>query len=148
MRFPNGVKTYLAIVHGHPEFDERRIDAPIGVLREEPTRQLGVIDTGQRAATHVRVLDRSADAALLRVRIETGRTHQIRIHLASIGHPLYGEDWYREPRCREHPRQALHAWRVEFADAGEPQSIESPWPEDLRALTRRLQLASPDAASS
>lgn len=147
MRHPNGEKTYLAIVHGRVGLDEQRIEAPIGVLREKPSRQLGVTDDGQRAVTHLRVLDRTADASLLRVRIETGRTHQIRIHLASIGHPLYGEDWYCAAACREHPRQVLHAWRLSFADAGEPRSIESPWPEDLRALTEHLQLASPDTAS-
>lgn len=148
MRHPNGEKTYLAIVHGPVEFDEQRIDRPIGVLRETPSRQLGVTQEGQRAVTQLHVLDRTTDASLLRVRIETGRTHQIRIHLASIGHPLYGEDWYCEPRCREHSRQALHAWRVEFADAGDPRSIESPWPDDLRALGRRLQLEAPDLPSS
>jgi 23S rRNA-/tRNA-specific pseudouridylate synthase len=148
MRYPNGVKTYLAIVHGRIGFDERRIEAPIGVLREEPSRQLGVTTDGQRAVTQVHVLDRTKDAGLLRVRIETGRTHQIRIHLASIGHPLFGEDWYREPRCREHPRQALHALRVEFGDAGLTQSIESPWPDDLRALTERLRLKAPTEPST
>jgi len=142
MQFPNGTKTYLAIVHGKVDFDERRIEAPIGVVSETPSRQLGVVVGGQRAATVVHVLDRSRTAGLLRVRIETGRTHQIRIHLGSLGHPLFGEDWYREPKCSAHPRQALHAWRVEFGDDESPQSIESPLPEDLRTLIddQRLKL--------
>lgn len=141
MRYPNGTKTYLAIVHGAVEFEQRRIDAPIGVLAEEPTRQLGLVADGKRAVSEVSVLCRGANASLLEVRIETGRTHQIRIHLASLGHPLIGEGWYREPKCELHPRQALHAWRAEFADEEEPRRLECPPPSDLTELMESLDLA-------
>ena len=140
MRYPSGTKTYLAIVHGRAEFDERRIDAPIGVVTEQPVRQLGIRADGQRAVSEVHVLGRGDESSLLRVRIETGRTHQIRIHLSSIGHPLFGEDWYREPRCVAHQRQALHAWRLEFADEDEPRVIECPLPDDLLRLMESLEL--------
>lgn len=140
LRYPNGTKTYLAIVHGVVGFEERRIDAPIGVLTEEPTRQLGLDPGGKRAVSEVRLLCRGAHTSLLEVRIETGRTHQIRIHLASLGHPLIGEDWYTDPKCELHPRQALHAWRVEFADEEHPRSMECPLPLDLTALMQSLGL--------
>lgn len=143
MQFPNGTKTYLAVVHGQVELAEQRIDAPIGVLREEPSRHLGLTTTGQRAVSNLRVLDRTDDASLLRVRIETGRTHQIRIHLTSIGHALFGEDWYREPKCTAHPRQALHAARIDLLDDEDPLTIASPLPEDLRVLLRELGLKLP-----
>ncbi|MFT7678683.1 MAG: RluA family pseudouridine synthase [Planctomycetota bacterium] len=140
MRYPNGTKTYLAIVHGVVEFEQRRVDAAIGVVTDEPTRQLGLVADGKRAVSEVRVLARGANASLLEVRIETGRTHQIRIHLASLGHPLIGEDWYREPKCEVHPRQALHAWRLEFADEEEPRRLECPLPHDIVELMTSLGL--------
>ncbi len=143
MRHPNGTKTYLALVHGCVDFEERTIDAPIGVLPELPGRQLGIVDSGKRAVTTVQVLGRGEGASLLRVRIETGRTHQIRIHLASLAHPVLGEEWYRTPASEAHHRQGLHAWRVEFQDAGAPGCIECPLPDDLVQLAYRVGLEPP-----
>ena len=143
MAHPNGTKTYLAVVHGQVAFHERRIDAPIGVVRTTPHRQLGVCDHGKRAVSRVRRLALGPASSLVRVQIETGRTHQIRIHLASMGHPLLGDDWYGEPGPRTHHRQALHAWRVEFQQGPEPRRIESQVPPDLRALMGREGIAPP-----
>jgi 23S rRNA-/tRNA-specific pseudouridylate synthase len=143
MLFPNGRKTYLAMVHGRVEFDARRIEEPIGVVSEQPTRQLGLRTDGQRAVTVVQVLSRGDDSSLLRVNIETGRTHQIRIHLSALGHPLLGEDWYRAPKSTTHVRQALHAWRMEFADGGAPAGFHCPLAADLKALACARDLALP-----
>ena len=134
MAFPRGTKTYLAIVHGTVDFESRRIDAPIGVVSASPHRQLGICSHGKRAISEVRRLATGQDCCLVQVQIETGRTHQIRIHLASVGHPLIGEDWYADDRFRAHHRQALHAWRVDFQDSVEPRRLESPLPRDMRAL--------------
>lgn len=138
MAFPNGRKTYQAIVHGRASFEAKRIDSPIGVVSTDPVRELGVTDGGKRAVTEVRCLARGADASLLEVQIETGRTHQIRIHLASIGHPVIGDDWYGGRESSAHPRQALHAWRLEFRD-GEPNpSFECGLPEDMLGLAAQV----------
>ncbi|MFT5079671.1 MAG: 23S rRNA-/tRNA-specific pseudouridylate synthase [Planctomycetota bacterium] len=143
MAFPNGTKTYLALVHGRVEFEARRIDAPIAVVSTSPHRQLGICEHGKRAVSEVRRLVLGHEASLVQVQIETGRTHQIRIHLASIGHPLLGEDWYAKSDPRAHHRQALHAWRVEFEDDPEPRRIESPLPGDLRELMQREGIVFP-----
>ncbi len=143
MAFPTGRKTYLAIVHGCVEFETKRIEDPIGVVSSDPVRQLGIHPEGRHAATNLRLLEHGPKSSLLEVQIETGRTHQIRIHLASIGHPLFGEDWYAPDRPREHHRQALHAWRVDFSDNQMPNRIQSDVPCDLADLIRHLGMRGP-----
>ncbi len=98
-------------------------------------------DEGRRAVTHYRVVERFGNVAtLLACWLETGRTHQIRIHLAEIGHPVVGEAVYRprtQPRCKAHfQRQALHAQTLGFAHplTGEAVRVEAPMPEDMAAL--------------
>ncbi|MDF1836903.1 MAG: RNA pseudouridine synthase [Planctomycetota bacterium] len=143
MAFPNGRKTYLAVVHGQADFEAKRIESPIGVVATEPVRQLGVHPEGQRAASGLRLVAHGTDSSLLQVEIETGRTHQIRIHLASIGHPLFGEEWYAPERSREHGRQALHAWRLDFLDDNQPGQIQCELPPDLVGLLARLGIRWP-----
>lgn len=140
MTWPRCVKSYLAVVHGIPDRDQIHQDAPIGVHPGDAQRGLGVNPDGRAASTHFEILARGKDLSLARVRIETGRTHQIRIHAAAMGHPLVGEEWYRDPPCRLHPRQALHAHRLKFRDGDEPRVFEAPVPEDLRHLCERLGL--------
>lgn len=142
LSFPVGEKIYLAVVHGELR-EDRIVDAPIGFVRTEPVRELGVTPTGRAARTLFSVLDRVAGYSLLQVRIETGRTHQIRIHAASIGHSLVGEFWYRDTPCERHHRQALHAWQLRFHDGGEPARLECAVPGDLRALIASLGLVLP-----
>lgn len=144
MRFPTGEKTYLAVVHGEFTAD-RTIEAPVGVVRTTPSRHLGIAADGRRAVTRFEVLSRNTDFSLLRVQIETGRTHQIRIHATSIGHPLVGETWYRETPCRRHPRQALHAFELRFHDKEEPEALTCPVATDLLELIRSLDLHLPAA---
>ncbi len=134
MRFPNGTKTYLAGVHGLVDFEHLRVEAPIGLLQETPSRVLGVHADGQRAVSMIRRVALGRACSLLEVQIETGRTHQIRVHLASLGHPLLGEEWYCTPPSTAHIRQALHASRVDFDDEQTPHEFQCPLPEDLLLL--------------
>lgn len=148
MTGPDSAKVYLALVHGEPAFDRLLVDAPIGTI--EPARRvLGVVpgDAAARpsdardARTALRVVARVGGFALVAARLLTGRTHQVRIHLAHLGHPLVGERFYREPRCELAPRQALHAARVVLSGVGSPDRVEAPFPEDLRQVAARLGFA-------
>jgi 23S rRNA pseudouridine1911/1915/1917 synthase len=104
-------REYLAVVHGRPSRDGK-VDAPIGRHPVNRTR-MAVTARGRPAATHFQVLERYANAALLRCRLETGRTHQIRVHLGSLGHPLVGDPTYGKRHSSiPFPRQALHAERL------------------------------------
>ncbi len=123
-------REYLALVHGHPPARSGTIDAPIGRDRRHRTRHSTDTDTPREAVTHFRVERLLPDTALLRVRLETGRTHQIRVHLSAIGHPVVGDREYGRPDERL-GRQFLHATRLAFDDV----DVVSPLPEDLeRAL--------------
>ncbi len=140
MRSPVGEKTYLAIVHGLPDWQEQEIDAPIGPVDD---RSLGVHSQGRSARSSFRVRDRGRGASLIEGRLFTGRTHQLRIHLAHLGHPLVGEEWYRDPPCTVHPRQALHAWRVVLGPGLEPCRVQAPVARDLVDLAGQLELSIP-----
>ena len=144
MKPPGGRKLYLALVHGRPEDDRFEVDAPIGFLDEE-RRRLGVHPSGKPARTRFHVLARGPAHALLAVALLTGRTHQIRIHLAHAGHPLVGEPWYRHEPCRLARRQMLHAWELTLAPTGtQPErTIRAPVPVDLCEAAQRLQVPFP-----
>jgi 23S rRNA pseudouridine1911/1915/1917 synthase len=150
-------KTYLALVHGAPPA-EGRLDTRYGRHPADPTRYTTRVRSGRTAATAWRVQERFGDrAALLEVSLETGRTHQIRVHLAEAGWPLLADAVYggtrREARLAEDDpvrraagavgRQALHAWRLAFAHprTGRRLSFEAPLPPDLRAALRALREA-------
>ena len=145
---PRGEKRYLALCAGRPREDAFEVDAPIGPV-DGGGRYLGVHRGGRAARTAVRVVARGDDAALLDVRLATGRTHQIRIHLAFRGHPLLGEPWYRASPCRRAPRQMLHA-RSLTLDADGPHAVTrivAPWPDDLAELAREVGI-DPSAAAT
>lgn len=143
-------KQYLAICHGVPAFDTLEVNAPIGPTgsRTPPWWRIARADEdGARGATsRLRILDRAARHALIEVTLVTGRTHQARLHLAHVGHPLVGEKVYRTPPCAEHPRHALHAHAIRFRDGEPPSALVAPLPADLRALAARVGLRVPDAA--
>ncbi len=108
-------KTYLALVSGSAEDEEAIIDAPIG--RDPKNRQrMAVVRSGRPAVTRFHVVERFPDTTLLEVSIETGRTHQIRVHLAFIGHPIVGDHVYGRTRPTEPQldRQFLHASALAF----------------------------------
>jgi 23S rRNA pseudouridine1911/1915/1917 synthase len=130
------VREYLTLVHGVPEADAGLVDAPVGRSAREPTR-MAVSAKGREARTRYEVVDRwpALEVALLRCRLETGRTHQIRVHLAAIGHPVVGDATYASGRRAgvEVPRMFLHAARLAFDHpvTGEPLAFDSPLPADL-----------------
>jgi 23S rRNA pseudouridine1911/1915/1917 synthase len=132
-------RVYLALVRGRPRSRRGRIEAPIGRDRSEPTRHSLDTDTPREAVTHFEV-ERLLDGhALLRVRLETGRTHQIRVHLAAIDLPVAGDGVYGVPEPGLH-RQFLHATELAFPHpfTGEPIRTSSPLPDDLAAFLSGL----------
>jgi 23S rRNA pseudouridine1911/1915/1917 synthase len=141
-------KAYLALCHGRLP-DEGRLDTPYGRHPRDRTRFTGRGASARRAVTAWRVRERLGDVTLAEVSLHTGRTHQIRVHLAEAGHPLLGDATYggtrREARLGpDHParraaaalgRQALHAWRLAFDHprSGRRVRFEAPLPADFRA---------------
>ena len=133
-------KEYLAIVEGRPDPAEGIIDAPLGADPADPRRR-AVVEEGQSARSEYRVLEQYGDeAALALVRIYTGRTHQIRVHMAAVGHPVLSDRLYGRPSPRI-PRQGLHAWHlgVTLASNGAWREFVAPIPEDLREAIRSLR---------
>lgn len=127
-------RIYQAIAEGEVAKDAGTIDAPIGLSEDSfITRQ--VRPDGQAAITHFRVLARGNGMSHLEVKLETGRTHQIRVHMSSQGHPLAGDDLYGGDRTHI-GRQALHAARLSFVHPRKGISMEwrEPLPSDMRAL--------------
>ena len=137
---PNGQKTYLAICNGNPDWEERVVDAPIGDFNERGDYRYGVNPNGKTAKTRFRVRARAGAYCLMTAELFTGRTHQIRVHLQHEGLTLVGENRYIDTPCREHHRQALHAWRLRFSDGEEPSGFDAPLPQDLSELAARLGL--------
>lgn len=124
-------KTYLALVHGRVRAETGRITKPIARDPVRRTRMTTRLATGRSALTEYRVLQRFEKFTYLEVRIGTGRTHQIRAHLASLGHPVAGDRLYGAPVAE---RIFLHAWRIAFTSptTGGPVAVESPLPVDLQ----------------
>ena len=138
-------RDYLALACGAVRSDGE-IEAPIGRHPRHRTR-MAVVPGGRPALTFYRVLKRFRDATLLECSLSTGRTHQIRVHLHSHGHPLVGDRVYRpgalrntSPQLARFPRQALHAARLEFVHplAREPRRFASPLPPDIADLIASL----------
>jgi 23S rRNA pseudouridine1911/1915/1917 synthase len=132
---------YLALVVGHPRSRRGRIEAPIGRDRRDPFKHSLDTDTPREAVTHFEVDLLLPRHALLDVRLETGRTHQIRVHLAAIDLPVAGDPVYGRPRELGLERQFLHAGRLVFQHplTGETVDAESPLPPDLTAALERAQ---------
>ena len=137
-------RDYLAVVHGVVRLDGE-VAAPVGRDPRSRTR-MAVIGTGRPALTRYKVAKRFADATLLECSLATGRTHQIRVHMQSLGHPLVGDPVYGVKRRGESKttglrRQALHAARLEFSHpvSGVRRRFTAAPPEDLRALLDSLE---------
>jgi 23S rRNA pseudouridine1911/1915/1917 synthase len=137
----NGVcrRDYLAVVQGRIAADAGSIDTPIG-RPDAGSLIFGVTAQGKAAVTHYTVMQRFAGASLIKVRLETGRTHQIRVHLSHIGHPLMGDDLYGGS-LELIRRQALHSWRLGFTHpvTGKHLQLEAPLPADMTALILGLE---------
>ncbi len=133
------IKRYLALVEGNISLDQGSIDAPIG--RDPRHRQqMTITVTGSREArTHFRVQERFARHTLLLLQLETGRTHQIRVHLKAIGHPVVGDPMYGSGsviRGSNLQRQFLHSYQLQFTHplTGEALQFEAPLPADLQSV--------------
>ncbi len=132
-------KTYLALVQGAPRPPEGIIEAPIG-RHAKNRKKMAIVPGGREAATRYRTRAVLDGYALLEIEPITGRTHQIRVHLAALGHPVVGDATYGR-RSTLVSRQFLHAWRLAFAlpSSGRPLEFESPLPPDLREALEKLE---------
>ncbi len=135
-------REYLALAGGRVRDDAGIVDAPIGRDPAEPARR-AVRPDGAPARTRFRVLERFADATLLRLELETGRTHQARVHLRHLGHPILGDPVYGPAGPPPIGRQALHAAGLALThpSTGAPAVFHSPPPPDLAELLERLRAA-------
>ena len=146
-------RRYLALVWGHPASAAGLVDAPIGRSPRDPLK-MAVVADGREARTRYQVretFDRPAPTALLDCRLETGRTHQIRVHLAAIGHPVVGDATYGGVRpALDVPRPFLHAYRLSFDHpaTGERLTFESPLPADLATILGASDAAQPHRAAA
>lgn len=137
------VREYLALVHGAPPSDEGIIDAPIARSPRD-RKKMGVVQGGRAARTRFKVEKRLGDFTLLRLKLETGRTHQIRVHLAHLGVPVVGDPVYGRKGDRASlglERQFLHAAHLEFDHpaTGERMSFDDELPGELQAVLEGLK---------
>ena len=133
-------REYLCIVHGNLKEDSGTVDAPIGRHKTDRKR-MAVTEDGRRAVTHWRVLERFGTETLLDVALETGRTHQIRVHMAYIKHPIVGDEVYGSAAPKLGlSGQALHGYRLTFVHprTGEEMTFTAPLPDDFMTALRRL----------
>ena len=127
-------KGYVALVVGHPEPSEAIIDAPVG-RDPHDRKKMAIVDDGRSASTLYRMIQKFSGCSYIDVRPRTGRTHQIRVHFASIGHPVVGDATYgrADPRLS---RQFLHAAHLDFQHpaTGERQVVDTPLPDELQTV--------------
>ncbi|WP_346871283.1 RluA family pseudouridine synthase [Clostridium sp. UBA5119] len=134
-------KSYLAIIHRNLENQEGTIDLPIGRPTDETIKR-AVLQDGQRSITHYKVKESYKEGTLVELVLETGRTHQIRVHLSYVGCPIYGEQLYSDFNDEELiSRQALHAYALTLPHprSGEILNFESALPEDMAKLIHSFQ---------
>ena len=138
-------REYLCLVHGNLKEDAGTVDAPIGRHKTDRKR-MAVTEDGRRAVTHWRVLERFGTETLLDVSLETGRTHQIRVHMAYIKHPILGDEVYGSAASKLGLNgQALHGYRLTFVHprTGETMTFTAPLPDDFRTALHRLGSTAP-----
>ncbi|GAA0124330.1 MULTISPECIES: RluA family pseudouridine synthase [Clostridium] len=133
-------KKYLAICHNNILEDSGTIDANIGIAKEDSIKR-SVIDSGQRSVTHFKVLERFKKGSLVELNLETGRTHQIRVHLSYLNCPIYGDSLYGEEEGQYIKRQALHAYKLILPHprTGEVIEVQKEMPEDMKRLIHILK---------
>lgn len=138
-------KEYLTIVYGVPEPSRGTVETLIGRSSHDRKKMSVSSPVGRESVSHYEVLDDFGKCSYLRVRIETGRTHQIRVHMAHIGHPVLGDVVYCSPKRRrelgdDFPRQMLHAAYIKFKHpvSNEFMEIDAPLPEDMQRVLKRL----------
>lgn len=133
-------RKYTALVHGHIAHEKGTIDAPIGRDQKDRQKQ-AVVDKGKHAVTHFQVIERFGEFTLVECRLETGRTHQIRVHMNYIGFPLAGDPKYGPRKTIDFGGQVLHAGVLGFIHpvTKEYLEFESPLPEDFKQLLEELR---------
>jgi 23S rRNA pseudouridine1911/1915/1917 synthase len=133
-------REYVALVSGVVRDDAGKIDVPIARHPTQPVLR-AVRHDGESARTHFRVVERFPDATTVGLELETGRTHQIRVHLAHLGHPLLGDRQYGRRGGKRIGRQALHAVRISFVHPGHGERVgfEAPLPDDIERLRAELR---------
>ncbi|WP_249317295.1 RluA family pseudouridine synthase [Gehongia tenuis] len=135
-------RTYLAVVYGNFREDGGTVNEPIG-RHPVHRKRMAVVEGGKQAVTHYRVLERYQTAALIECRLETGRTHQIRVHMAKLGHPVVGDELYGPAKgsLGIAEGQALHAWRIRFVHprTDETMELEAAPPEAFQELVEKLR---------
>lgn len=138
MRDDEVEKRYMALVSGLVEKDADTINLPIGRPNAEDLRRAVMAD-GQDSVTHYEVVERYDNATLVKIRLETGRTHQIRVHFSHLGHPLIGDELYGCP-SEEIQRQALHSYYLKFKlpRTHEEVELEADLPFDFKALIAKM----------
>lgn len=136
-------RKYIAVVHGVVQHETGTVDAPIG--RDSYDRKLFTVTekNSRHAVTHFTVLERLKEFSVLELKLETGRTHQIRVHMKYIGYPLVGDPFYGKSRDKEMKGQALHAAVLGFVHpvTGEYLEFSAPLPEDMHHLLERLRMS-------
>lgn len=140
-------RVYLALVNGNLREDSGTINAPIGRHRLDRKR-MAVDSSGREAITHYNVISRFSELTLLRVRLETGRTHQIRVHMAYIKHPVTGDELYSSGKNRFSLQgQALHAMMLtlKHPDTNEIKTFKAPLPDWFFKILRELNVSDPSA---
>ncbi|RKD31464.1 RluA family pseudouridine synthase [Thermohalobacter berrensis] len=140
-QFENNIveKKYITIVKGRLKKEKGLINKPIGIDDDNPIRRK-VKDEGKEAVTKYKVIEKYKDASLVEVKIETGRTHQIRVHLSSIGHPIIGDTLYNE-ETELIKRQALHSYSLKFKipRTGKQKEVIAKIPNDMKRLIKLLK---------
>jgi 23S rRNA pseudouridine1911/1915/1917 synthase len=135
-------RKYIAVVNGVMQHETGTVDAPIG--RDSYDRKLYTVTNknSREAVTHFTVVERLKDFTVLELKLETGRTHQIRVHMKYIGFPLVGDPFYGKSKDREMKGQALHAGVLGFEHpvSGEYLEFSVPMPDDMRELLERLRM--------
>lgn len=133
-------KTYITVVKGKVESDEGTINKPIYRPTEDSIKRI-IDEKGQASVTHYKVIERLKDATVLEVKLETGRTHQIRVHMEHIGHGIIGDELYGYVDEKLINRQALHAYSLEFEQprTKEKLSFKAEIPSDMKELIEKLR---------
>ncbi len=133
-------KSYMTIVHGNMKNKSGTIDLPIGKPNEESINR-EVWEGGQRSITHYEVIDSFENGDLVKATLETGRTHQIRVHFSHIGHHIYGDSLYGASESHYIPRQALHAYKliIPHPRTGKQLILEAGLPDDMLNLISKLK---------
>ena len=134
-------KTYLALTRGIIKENEATINMPIGRSTTD-RKKMAVVKTGKEAITHFKVLERFKENTLLEINLETGRTHQIRVHLSQIGYPIVGDMVYSNGKNKFGVQgQMLHAWKIKFMHpiTGKEMEIEAPLPPYFKDVLEKLK---------